>query len=103
MLDGHQLSFEAALSPGLCGLALRLQPESVGVRSADRILLRYAFGRGELVGDGQRELLWKRATRAVDDVRTEADPAHGLDAAPDSHIDDAAGDETGHYVIGLLR
>jgi len=48
-LDGEHLTLETTLGPGLCRLALRGQAQGVGVRTADRVLLRNALSSTELV------------------------------------------------------
>ncbi len=102
-LDSEHLTFKATLRPCLCRLALRDEPEGVGIRTADRILLGDALGRTELVRGVPGKFTRERPARTVDDVGPQAHPAHGLDATRDSDVHGTARYETGSEVIGLLR
>jgi hypothetical protein len=101
-LDATDLPVEAALDPGLLGLALRVEAELVDLLAADAAPLGDPLRGGELVG--QVDVPRRRPQDAAIGARVgaEADTAHRLDAAGDPDVDGARGDQSGDQPVGLL-
>src|SRR6201992_513973 len=101
-LDAADLAVEAALGPGLLGLALRVEPELVDLLAGDAAALGDPLGGGELIGqvDVPRGRTQDAAIRTG--VGAQTDPAHRLDATRDADVDGPRGDEAGHEAVGLL-
>ncbi len=101
-LDAADLAVEAALGPGLLGLALRVEAELVDVLAGDAAALGDPLGGGELVGQVDVPRRGPQDAAIGAGVGAQADAAHRLDAAGDADVDGAGRDQAGDQVVGLL-
>ena len=101
-LDAADLTVEAALGPGLLGLALRVEPELVDLLAGDAAALGDPLGGGELVGQVDVPRRGPQDAAVRTGVGAQADAAHRLDAARDADIDGTRGDQAGDEAVGLL-
>ena len=102
-LDGHDLRAQVALLGGLLGEPVAADAELVHLLARDPVLARHQLGRDALRHQvvELHELRREGHPGAVG-VRAHGYAGHALDAARDRHVADAALDQVGGEVDGLL-
>src|SRR6185437_16121544 len=99
-VDRQDLAVETALGPCLRGKLLRAQPELVELLAGEAALDGDPLGAGELVAGVDGPVV---GTAGLASGRlAERHPAHRLDPARHTDVDDVSGDEARDEVSGLL-